>query len=239
MDNSSHCVISGTVKISDGNRPNSSNDVRKRMDEGDYFVDEDYDEEEDDLSEDELLAQMGYAKSEPEINIIKDSNEEEEEGEDGLSEEAILAQMGYLKNEPPKHEPITTPMANLNLVSAFKGSREKEGNPAKESRVSWAPDVYDPPPTSEDHFTTNKTERHKSEHKVKGVAGKNRQKTGGKKVGASDNGVDVGKASRGGGSKASVGGKAAGKSKDKKPADKKQAKKHGRGASKYSGFDED
>lgn len=34
------------------------------------------------------------------------------------------------------------------LVSAMKGSREKEGITPRKLSVSWAPDVYDPPPTS-------------------------------------------------------------------------------------------
>ncbi|KAL7129861.1 hypothetical protein ABFS83_13G095800 [Erythranthe nasuta] len=211
----------------------------------DFSDEEEEEEEEDDFSDEDLLAQMGYGKSEPETNVIKDpqiSSEEEEEDEEeeegGLSEESFLAQMGYLKNEPVIHEPITTPTASLNLVSAFKGSREKEGRAVKESRVSWSPDVYDPPPTSDDHFTTSKTERHKNEHKVKGVAGKNRQKTGGKREGGAS--ADVGEGS----SKGGKGGGSKGKFKEKKPVekkavDKKQAKKHGRGASKHSGFNED
>ncbi|KAH6793017.1 hypothetical protein C2S52_003494 [Perilla frutescens var. hirtella] len=171
---------------------------------------------------------MGYAESDPRRDY------EEEEDED-LSDDSILAQMGYLKNEPPKHEPINRPIAELNLVSALKGSREKESRPGEEWRVSWAPDVYDPPCTSDDHFTQSSTERHRSELKAKGASGKNRQKTGGKGSGVMEGRVGGGKGSRGGGSKGSEGGaKAAGGSKDKKKAEQKH-KKHGGGTgSKYS-----
>ncbi|KAG8385431.1 hypothetical protein BUALT_Bualt03G0044600 [Buddleja alternifolia] len=243
--------LSDKLQINGGNGMNKTNDIRGRYIE-DEEEEEEGDEDEDDFSEEALLAQMGYVKSEPKRVITKESqrqyHDEEEEYEDeedeDLSEESFLAQMGYLKDEPPKHEPITTPTAALNLVSAFKGSRSKEGKPAKECRVSWAPDVYDPPPTSDDHFTLSKTERHKSEQKVKGLAGKNRQKCGGKGVGPSEIGVGGGKGNKGGASKASAGGgggggKEAGKGKDKKKFDKKQVKKHGGGASKYHNFGED
>ncbi|KAI3456141.1 hypothetical protein Pfo_012804 [Paulownia fortunei] len=225
--------LSGKLKINDGNRTNNRNDVQKIPVEG-YYIEEE--EEEEDFSEEELLAQMGYAKFEPKRDIIKEP-ERQYCDEEELSEESILAQMGYLKNEP-KHERITTPKADLNLVSAFKGSRNKEGKPAKECRVSWAPDVHDPSPTSAEHFAPSKTERHKSEQKVKGAAGKNRQKGGGKWAGASEDGGGGGKGSRGGGSKGSVGGgsKAAGKDKDKKQVDKKQANKYGGSARKYSDY---
>lgn len=196
-----------------------------------YYIDDndhdDDDEEEEDFSEEDLLAQMGYAKSDP------NAAEEDEEDED-LSEDSILAQMGYLKNEPPKHEPINIPIEELNLVSAFKGSREKEeGRPAKGCRVSWAPDVYDPPCTSDDHFTESRTERHKSEHKAKGASGKNRQKSGGKGGGGEIGGGGGGKGSRGGGSsKGNEGGsKAGGGSKEKKKAEKKHTKRGDSGTS--------
>jgi len=44
------------------------------------------------------------------------------------------------------------------LISAMKGSREKEGLPLKKLSVSWAPDVYDPPPTSVSHYPKKKSQ---------------------------------------------------------------------------------
>lgn len=38
-----------------------------------------------------------------------------------------------------------------NLVSAMKGGREKHGGMPRKLSVSWAPDVYDPTPTSMSH----------------------------------------------------------------------------------------
>ncbi|GAB2272471.1 hypothetical protein Dimus_007295 [Dionaea muscipula] len=45
------------------------------------------------------------------------------------------------------------------LVSALKGSREKEGAPPRKLSVSWAPDVYDPPPTSLSHSPKKKSQQ--------------------------------------------------------------------------------
>ncbi|XP_039044437.1 uncharacterized protein LOC120183917 [Hibiscus syriacus] len=42
------------------------------------------------------------------------------------------------------------------LVSALKGSREKRGKTWKKRSVTWASDVYDPPPTSLLHMIRNK-----------------------------------------------------------------------------------
>lgn len=141
--------------------------------------DEDDFDDDDDLTA-EILAQNGYAKTEPakHSNVgNQESVEEDEEEEEDLTA-AILAQSGYAKNESPKHSPMTWP-SDKKLVSAFKGSREKEGLLETKVRVTWAPDVYDPPPTSEDHLAQNRTERHRSESKKP----KNKQKWGGKSAG--------------------------------------------------------
>ncbi|KAH9607859.1 hypothetical protein KSS87_017557 [Heliosperma pusillum] len=51
------------------------------------------------------------------------------------------------------------------LVSAMKGGREKEGVQQKKLSVSWAPDVYDPPPTSVSHFPKKNQQSHRKSHK--------------------------------------------------------------------------
>ncbi|XVF55328.1 hypothetical protein PTKIN_Ptkin06aG0028300 [Pterospermum kingtungense] len=61
----------------------------------------------------------------------------------------------------------------LKLVSALKGSREKQGLSPKNLTVTWAPDVYDPLPTSVLH-----TVRSKKQQKSKK---KNDKKKNGKK----------------------------------------------------------
>ncbi|KZV52290.1 hypothetical protein F511_35026 [Dorcoceras hygrometricum] len=246
--------ISGEVVISENGTMFCMNDVQKVPDEGHYIEkyqddeeDEDDEESGDDFSEVELLPRMGYGKSEPK-RVIKIehqkqySDEDEDDQEDeNILDESSLAQTDYLKKEPPKYEPNFTPTAALNLVSALKGSREKEGKQARERGVSWAPDVYDPSSSTE-HFDTTNNQRHKSELKAKGLTGKSRQKLGGEGVGGHEEsegeggGGGCGRGSKVGGNKGTVGGggKAVVKSKDRKHA----KKKHGRSSSKYSNLDE-
>ncbi|KAK9689924.1 hypothetical protein RND81_09G091300 [Saponaria officinalis] len=62
------------------------------------------------------------------------------------------------------------------LVSAMKGSREKEGIPRKKLSVSWAPDVYDPPPTSVSHYPKKKNYQQYSKSYKKHGKGKQKSK---------------------------------------------------------------
>ncbi|XP_059296610.1 uncharacterized protein LOC132049716 [Lycium ferocissimum] len=64
----------------------------------------------------------------------------------------------------------------LKLVSAIKGGREKQGSLPRKLTVTWAPDVYDPIPTSVSHVP-NMGQSHKSGKKKNG---KNKQKNNGK-----------------------------------------------------------
>ncbi|KAL1822639.1 hypothetical protein DCAR_0310462 [Daucus carota subsp. sativus] len=66
------------------------------------------------------------------------------------------------------------------LLPALKGSREKHGVPLKKLNVTWAPDVYDPIPTSVSHVVTNKSPRHRNDSKKGKKNSKNKQKAGGK-----------------------------------------------------------
>lgn len=69
----------------------------------------------------------------------------------------------------------------LKLVSAMKGSREKHvGSPMKLT-VTWAPDVYDPTPTSASH-TVNQGKKQKK------LKNKKNWKKDGKKKGTSSRG---------------------------------------------------
>lgn len=47
----------------------------------------------------------------------------------------------------------------MKLVSALKGSRAKQGILPKKRSVTWAPNVYDPPPTSLLHMIRNKRQQ--------------------------------------------------------------------------------
>lgn len=62
----------------------------------------------------------------------------------------------------------------LKLVSAMKGSREKEGIPFNKLNVTWTPDVYDPPPTIVSH--TVRTYKKQQQSKNNRKNGKNKQK---------------------------------------------------------------
>ncbi|XP_043700844.1 uncharacterized protein LOC122651502 isoform X2 [Telopea speciosissima] len=62
----------------------------------------------------------------------------------------------------------------LKLVSAMKGSREKQGAPLRKLTVTWAPDVYDPPATLLSHTVKShnqqrrRTNKKNGKHKQKG-----------------------------------------------------------------------
>ncbi|XP_055812386.1 uncharacterized protein LOC129882212 [Solanum dulcamara] len=95
-----------------------------------------------------------------------------------------LAELVHVKKEQeanakstdlPYSRSISSP-TTLKLVSAIKGSREKQGKPPKKLSVTWAPDVYDPIPTAVSHVP-NKVQRHRSDHRKNG---KNKQKSNGK-----------------------------------------------------------
>ncbi|XP_073151714.1 uncharacterized protein [Henckelia pumila] len=63
------------------------------------------------------------------------------------------------------------------IVSAMKGSREKQGIEHKKLSVTWAPDVYDPVPTAASHVPSNKNHRYRNDGKR---YGKSKLKGGGK-----------------------------------------------------------
>lgn len=71
---------------------------------------------------------------------------------------------------------LSLPTAS-NLVSALKGSREKEGLPPRKLSVSWAPDVYDPPPTSLSHYPKKKVQQQYTKSNKKYGKGKQKGKT--------------------------------------------------------------
>ncbi|XP_075489941.1 uncharacterized protein LOC142528714 isoform X3 [Primulina tabacum] len=63
------------------------------------------------------------------------------------------------------------------IVSAMKGSREKQGIETKKLFVTWAPDVYDPVPTAASRVPSNKNQRYRNDGNN---YGKNKLKGGGK-----------------------------------------------------------
>ncbi|XP_010529848.1 PREDICTED: uncharacterized protein LOC104806576 [Tarenaya hassleriana] len=62
---------------------------------------------------------------------------------------------------------IFSETAQMIVIPAMKGSREKYGLSARKMRVSWAEDVYDPPPSIESHTRVGRKKHHhqKSNHK--------------------------------------------------------------------------
>ncbi|KAF5747536.1 hypothetical protein HS088_TW05G00259 [Tripterygium wilfordii] len=81
------------------------------------------------------------------LSSISSSNEEDDDPETALQQ---------LFSEEPIQRSISLP-----LVSAMKGSREKQGLPLKKLAVNWAPNVYDPPPTSLSHCISRGTKQQK------------------------------------------------------------------------------
>ena len=57
------------------------------------------------------------------------------------------------------------PQVPLKLVSAMKGSREKQGGSQVKLNVKWAPDVYDPIPTLLSHTVKSNKKQQKSRKK--------------------------------------------------------------------------
>ncbi|XP_063943994.1 uncharacterized protein LOC135150791 [Daucus carota subsp. sativus] len=123
--------------------------------------DGDYEEDEDLTAE--ILAQSGYGK----VVSRNDSSVGDQECmfED---EKEANSELGCAQTSSHSHKSWPS---DKKLVSAFKGSREKEG-----VHVTWAPDVYDPPVTSDDHFVQDKSEKHKGENRKQ----KGKQKREGK-----------------------------------------------------------
>ncbi|KAK4755196.1 hypothetical protein SAY87_008953 [Trapa incisa] len=71
------------------------------------------------------------------------------------------------ESESESQEQFLNEHALLKLVSAMKGSREKQGATLRKLRVTWAPDVYDPIPTSVSHAPRRSTRQHKASRKDK------------------------------------------------------------------------
>ncbi|XWS59780.1 hypothetical protein CRYUN_Cryun08bG0150800 [Craigia yunnanensis] len=74
----------------------------------------------------------------------------------------------------------------LKLVSALKGSREKQGLSPKKLTVTWAPDVYDPLPTSVLHTVRSKKQQKSKKNNDKKKNGKKGQKSNNSSRGGKD-----------------------------------------------------
>ncbi|KAL6534260.1 hypothetical protein OROHE_013185 [Orobanche hederae] len=101
-------------------------------------------------------------------------------GEKGKHEEGITAENsegdGSAKSLIPCYSRSTSLPVPSKLVPAIKGSREKQQDTSspKKLSVTWAPDVYDPIPTSVSHVPSDRNQRYRKK------SGKYKQKSGGK-----------------------------------------------------------
>ncbi|XP_058199601.1 uncharacterized protein LOC131314774 [Rhododendron vialii] len=88
-------------------------------------------------------------------------------GEDKISNNASD---GLSSSEPGN--PNCTSIISLPVVSSMRGSREKRGLHVENLSVRWAPDVYDPTPTSQSHtvkrYNGPKMSKKSNRHKHKG-----------------------------------------------------------------------
>lgn len=103
----------------------------------------------------------------------------ESDGKPGDGQDNLLALSGCHNDSSPYPRSLSLPTP-LKPLPALKGSREKYGVPLKKLNVTWAPDVYDPIPTSVSHVVTNKSPRHRNDSKKGKKNSKNKQKAGGK-----------------------------------------------------------
>ncbi|XVE61840.1 hypothetical protein DITRI_Ditri06bG0071300 [Diplodiscus trichospermus] len=139
-----------------------------------------YDKESDgdDTSEVEELLEQGH-QSKPSqkclgkcasfpssASFLEDKDEIETALKRILSEDSV---------QSPYSRSVSLPTP-LKLVSALKGSREKEGLSPKKLTVTWAPDVYDPPPTSVLHTVRSKKQQKSKKNNDKKKNGKKGQK---------------------------------------------------------------
>ncbi|XWS43694.1 hypothetical protein CRYUN_Cryun16bG0125400 [Craigia yunnanensis] len=155
----------------------------------------------DDTSDVEELLEQGHLSKPPQKWIGKCASlpsslsppEDDDEIETALrrifSEDSV---------QSPYSRSISLPTP-LKLVSALKGSRENQGSSLKKLTVTWAPDVYDPPPMSVLHTVRSKKQQKSKKNNDKKKNGKKGQK-GNNSSRSSGGGKDNKQFRRGGGS---------------------------------------
>ncbi|KAL7095663.1 hypothetical protein ACP275_10G038500 [Erythranthe tilingii] len=111
-------------------------------------------------------------------------------GEKGKQSNDLIAEVSEVNSPAKPCNGCHSRSMSLPILSAMKGSREKQGTtPTKKLSVTWAPDVYDPVPTSVSHFPSNKNQRRKSgKYKQKGKSSRGSSKGKDKKQGRKNGG---------------------------------------------------
>ncbi|KAK7267532.1 hypothetical protein RIF29_20208 [Crotalaria pallida] len=104
----------------------------------------------------------------PDMMLPPSSSDEDDD--DATSTESLAEQSSHQSNSCSLSLP-----APSTLVSAMKGSREKQGGSPMKLTVKWAPDVYDPIPTLSSHTVKSK-KQHKSRHKSEKRSGRKGQR---------------------------------------------------------------
>lgn len=101
-----------------------------------------------------------YATFPPTVKISPSANVNEQDEDAELK--TALERM-FSDDPVPSHcsRSLSLPTP-LKLVSAMKGSRERQGASPRKLSVKWAPDVYDPPPTIVSHTVNRSKKQHKS-----------------------------------------------------------------------------
>ncbi|XP_059647003.1 uncharacterized protein LOC132293504 [Cornus florida] len=128
------------------------------------------------ITSDKCLCKCTTFPCSGEMMSFAESTDRKDEDELDEVTAAMLKETDNESAKPGDWRPISLPTP-LKPVSAMKGSREKHGIPSKKLTVTWAPDVYDPPPTSVSHVPSSKKQRQRTDSKK---CVKNRQKVGGK-----------------------------------------------------------
>ena len=94
------------------------------------------------------------------LPLKSSDDEDEDENLTTVSHHVLLVHCLYFNKSLKCH----FQQAPVVLIPAIKGSREKHGLTLKKTSVSWAADVYDPPPSIASH-TRNKKQQQKSKSK--------------------------------------------------------------------------
>ena len=97
-------------------------------------------------------------------NEESDTKNELESATEDLGKSTLGSLPSKSSDDEDEDENVST-TAPVVLIPAIKGSREKHGLSLKKTTVSWAADVYDPPPSIASHTRNKKQQQQKSKSK--------------------------------------------------------------------------
>lgn len=157
----------------DGVRIQNAHEFESSSDGVDHSDDEDADELKECTKSHQKMLDNAVRPSPSKLMSPHISSDEEDEEEQPNLE---LQELFYeeIVDNPTLGCSVFSP-APLELTSAFKGSHEKQGGAPRKLTVTWAPDVYDPPPTQLLDIITRGTKQKKLPKKEK-IGGKEGQK---------------------------------------------------------------